>query len=104
MILSGGVAFIWVDPSQGGGWTWPEVYRFMAWLMVAAAVVSAVLLRAEASAIRAFEDAVDAIEEVVEARRMIGEADLMRGLLVLGERAETRALVDAVRHARFDVE
>lgn len=44
MILSGGVALIWVDPSQGGGWTWPEVYRFMAWLMVAAAVVSAVLL------------------------------------------------------------
>ncbi|HEX5633521.1 MAG TPA: MFS transporter, partial [Gemmatimonadales bacterium] len=22
MILSGGVAFIWVDPTQGGGWTW----------------------------------------------------------------------------------
>src|SRR3954471_22696142 len=40
MILSGGVALIWVDPTQGGGWTWPEVYRFMAWLMVAAAVVS----------------------------------------------------------------
>ena len=35
MILSGGVALIWVDPTQGGGWTWPEVYRFMAWLMVA---------------------------------------------------------------------
>jgi MFS transporter, PAT family, beta-lactamase induction signal transducer AmpG len=44
MILSGGVALIWVDPSQGGGWTWPEVYRFMAWLMVAAAVASALLL------------------------------------------------------------
>jgi PAT family beta-lactamase induction signal transducer AmpG len=44
MILSGGVAFIWVDPTQGGGWTWPEVYRFMAWLMVAAAVLSAVAL------------------------------------------------------------
>ena len=44
MILSGGVAFIWVDPTQGGGWTWPEVYRFMAALMVAAAVLSATLL------------------------------------------------------------
>ncbi len=44
MILSGGVAFIWVDPTQGGGWTWPEVYRFMAWLMVGAAVFSATAL------------------------------------------------------------
>ena len=44
MILSGGVALIWVDPTQGRGWTWPEVYRFMAWLMVAAAVVSAFAL------------------------------------------------------------
>ncbi|HUG22980.1 AmpG family muropeptide MFS transporter [Piscinibacter sp.] len=44
MILSGGVAFIWVDPAQGGGWTWPQVYRFMAWLMVGAAVLSIVAL------------------------------------------------------------
>ncbi len=44
MILSGGVAFIWVDPAQGGGWTWPEVYRFMAGLMVCAAVLSATAL------------------------------------------------------------
>jgi PAT family beta-lactamase induction signal transducer AmpG len=44
MILSGGVAFIWVDPAQGGGWTWPEVYRFMAGLMAGAAVLSAVAL------------------------------------------------------------
>jgi PAT family beta-lactamase induction signal transducer AmpG len=48
MILSGGVALIWVDPatvaSPGGGWTWPEVYRFMAALMVAAAVLSATAL------------------------------------------------------------
>jgi len=44
MILSGGVALIWVDPTQGGGWTWPEVYRVMAGLMVAAAVMSAVAL------------------------------------------------------------
>ena len=44
MILSGGVALIWVDPTQGGGWTWPEVYRFMAGVMAAAAVLSAVAL------------------------------------------------------------
>jgi MFS transporter, PAT family, beta-lactamase induction signal transducer AmpG len=44
MILSGGIAFIWVDPTQGGGWTWPEVYRFMAWVMVGAAVLSALAL------------------------------------------------------------
>ncbi len=44
MIVSGGIAFIWVDPSQGGGWTWPGVYRFMAGLMVVAAVFSATLL------------------------------------------------------------
>jgi len=44
MILSGGVALIWVDPSQGGGWTWPEVYRFMAGLLVAVAVLSALVL------------------------------------------------------------
>ena len=44
MILSGGIAFIWVDPTQGGGWTWPEVYRFMAGLMVAAALFSAFAL------------------------------------------------------------
>lgn len=44
MILSGGVAFIWVDPTQGGGWTWPEVYRFMAWLMVGAAALSVLAL------------------------------------------------------------
>ena len=44
MIVSGGVAFIWVDPNQGGGWTWPEVYRFMALLMVGVAVFSAFAL------------------------------------------------------------
>jgi PAT family beta-lactamase induction signal transducer AmpG len=41
MILSGGIAMIWVDPVQGSGWTWPEVYRLMAALMLAAAVLSA---------------------------------------------------------------
>jgi PAT family beta-lactamase induction signal transducer AmpG len=44
MILSGGIAFIWVDARQGGGWTWPEVYRAMAMLMIGAAVFSALLL------------------------------------------------------------
>ncbi len=44
MILSGGIALIWTDAQQGGGWSWPEVYRFMAGLMVAAAVLSAAVL------------------------------------------------------------
>jgi PAT family beta-lactamase induction signal transducer AmpG len=43
MILSGGIAFIWVDPRQGGGWSWPEVYRVMAVFMIGAAVFSALL-------------------------------------------------------------
>ena len=42
MILSGGIALIWTDVS--GGWTWPEVYRFMAFVMVGAALLSATLL------------------------------------------------------------
>jgi len=47
MILSGGIALIWTDAAQaaaGTGWTWPEVYRFMAGLMAGAALVSALLL------------------------------------------------------------
>jgi PAT family beta-lactamase induction signal transducer AmpG len=44
MILSGGIAFIWTDPAAGGGWDWPGVYRFMAALMVGAAIFSATLL------------------------------------------------------------
>ncbi len=44
MILSGGVALIWADPAQGGGWSWPQVYRFMALLMFGAALLSALLL------------------------------------------------------------
>ncbi len=46
MILSGGIAMIWVDPTQGGGWTWPAVYRLMAALMAAAALLSALVLPA----------------------------------------------------------
>ncbi len=54
MILSGGIAMIWTDPGAvgaagadggaGGGWTWPEVYRFMALVMAGAAVLSAFIL------------------------------------------------------------
>jgi PAT family beta-lactamase induction signal transducer AmpG len=44
MILSGGIALIWTDPSQGGGWDWPLVYRLMAGLMVLAALFSALAL------------------------------------------------------------
>jgi PAT family beta-lactamase induction signal transducer AmpG len=44
MILSGGIALIWTDPAQGGGWDWPMVYRFMAALMFGAAVLSALAL------------------------------------------------------------
>ena len=44
MILSGGIALIWTDPAQGGGWDWPAVYRFMAGLMFGAAALSALVL------------------------------------------------------------
>ena len=44
MIVSGGVALIWTDPTQGGGWTWGEVYRTMAWLMAGAAAFSLLAL------------------------------------------------------------
>lgn len=44
MVLSGGIALIWTDAQQGGGWSWPEVYRLMAGLMAATAVASATLL------------------------------------------------------------
>ena len=44
MILSGGIALIWTDPTQGGGWDWPAVYRFMALVMAGAAVLSALIL------------------------------------------------------------
>lgn len=44
MILSGGIAMIWTDPTQGGGWDWPAVYRFMAMVMAGAALLSALIL------------------------------------------------------------
>ncbi len=39
-----------------------------------------------------------------EAGRPISEADLMRGLLMLGDKTEARTLVNAVKDARFDAE
>jgi hypothetical protein len=39
-----------------------------------------------------------------EAGRPVSEADLIRGLLVLGDKADACILVDAIRHARFDVD
>jgi len=44
MILSGGVTLIWTDAHQGSGWSWPEVYRLMAGLLVGMAVFSALAL------------------------------------------------------------
>lgn len=44
MILSGGVTLIWTDAVQGGGWSWPEVYRFMAWLMLGLAAFSLLII------------------------------------------------------------
>ncbi len=44
MIVSGGLALIWTDAAQGGGWDWPAVYRLMALLMAGAALASATLL------------------------------------------------------------
>jgi PAT family beta-lactamase induction signal transducer AmpG len=44
MVVSGGLAMIWTDPVQGGGLSWPEVYRWMALAMVVAAVLSALAL------------------------------------------------------------
>jgi PAT family beta-lactamase induction signal transducer AmpG len=44
MVLSGGVALIWTDPAQGGGWQWSQVYRLMAGLMLVSALISALAL------------------------------------------------------------
>jgi PAT family beta-lactamase induction signal transducer AmpG len=44
MILSGGVALIWTDATQGSGWTWPRGLPLMAMLMAGAAVLSALVL------------------------------------------------------------
>jgi PAT family beta-lactamase induction signal transducer AmpG len=57
MVVSGGVALIWTDAAQGGGWTWPQVYRVMAALMGAAAVVSALALPRLAALVRTHDPA-----------------------------------------------
>jgi MFS transporter, PAT family, beta-lactamase induction signal transducer AmpG len=44
MILSGGVALIWTDATQGGGWSWPQVYQLMAALMMVLALFSMLAL------------------------------------------------------------
>ncbi|MEK8051961.1 MFS transporter [Ideonella sp. DXS22W] len=44
MVVSGGLAMIWTDPVQGGGLTWPQVYRWMALAMAVAAGLSLLLL------------------------------------------------------------
>jgi len=41
MVVSGGLAFIWTDAQQGGGWSWPQVYELMALWMVGLALASA---------------------------------------------------------------
>ena len=46
MILSGGIALIWTDAAQGGGWSWPQVYQVMAALLAGAALLSALVLPA----------------------------------------------------------
>ena len=44
MVLSGGVALIWVDPTQKSAWSWSQVYQLMALLMLISAVLSAFAL------------------------------------------------------------
>ncbi len=44
MVVSGGLAMIWTDPVQGGGISWPELYRWMALAMAGAAALSLLLL------------------------------------------------------------
>lgn len=44
MILSGGIAFVWADPVNGNGWSWPKIYLIMAFVMLAAAALSLTIL------------------------------------------------------------
>ena len=44
MIISGGIAFVWADPINGNGYTWPKIYLIMAVIMVVAAIVSILFL------------------------------------------------------------
>lgn len=44
MVLSGGIAMVWADPLNGNGWSWGTVYQVMAAIMLAAAVISLLLV------------------------------------------------------------
>jgi PAT family beta-lactamase induction signal transducer AmpG len=44
MILSGGIAFIWADPINGNGWSWPQVYIVMSTIIGVVAIFSAFLV------------------------------------------------------------
>ena len=79
MIVSGGVAFIWTDPAQGGGWDWPQVYRLMAGFMAVAAVLSALALPRLPS---------------IETRHTVARNDVIGFLAVLAAVAAGVALTD----------
>ncbi len=44
MIISGGIALIWVDAQTGNGWSWAFVYQVMGGIMMVMALLSLVLL------------------------------------------------------------
>jgi len=44
MILSGGIALVWADQVSGYGWTWPQIYKVMAGVMVCLSVVTMLVL------------------------------------------------------------
>jgi len=46
MILSGGIALVWADAVSGYGWSWPQIYRVMAVIMLVLAVMSPTVLPA----------------------------------------------------------
>lgn len=49
MILSGGIALVWADTASGYGWGWPYIYRVMAGIMLAMALISSAILPPVAS-------------------------------------------------------
>ena len=102
MILSGGIAFIWVDPRQGGGWSWPEVYRAMALFMVFAAAFSALLVPRLVDAARPVERRAQRPARLSRRRRR-GRARLRRHplrLLAAGARAGAAAASRAAASRR----
>ena len=94
MILSGGVALIWTDAAQGSGWSWPQVYRLMAWIMAGAAVLSAVALPRLALTV---DDAADKTHPRSRARNdLIGFAAVLAAV-VLGYLATLHAFTPLAR-------